>query len=60
MTLALIGSVGACFARPCSPDYWSHVKAGSVPAPAPKSARGRRGSAAGSVDYTFAAAVTQD
>ena len=40
VTLTLIGSIGACFAKPCSPEYWSLVKAGyrlvgpeSAPAP---------------------------
>jgi len=57
--LTLIGSLGACFAKPCSPEYWSLVKAGSVPAPAPKSARGRGGSRSGrapSLDDDFVAA----
>ena len=59
VTLTLIGSIGVCFAKPCSPEYWSLVKAGSVPAPAPKSARGRGGSMSGAapaLDEDFAAA----
>ena len=60
VTFALIGSLGACFAKPCSPEYWSSVKAGSVPALAPKSARGSRGSMSGSapeLDGDFSAAT---
>lgn len=63
LLLTLIGSIGLCFAKPCTPEYWSLVKAGSVPAPAPKSARGSRGSMPGStrgldpdLDGDFAAA----
>ena len=48
MTLTLIGATGVCFAKPCSPEHWRHVKAGSLDsAPAPASARGDRGSTPG-------------
>ena len=43
MTLTLMGAVGVCFARPCTPEHWAHVKAARAEtAPAPKSARGSR------------------
>jgi len=60
MTLTLIGAIGVCFAKPCSPEYWNHVKAGVAPYSAPKSARGgSRGSipgAAPELDGDFAPA----
>jgi len=48
LTLTLIGATGACFAKPCSPEYWRHVKASSDLQPVPASARGDRGSTPGS------------
>jgi hypothetical protein len=54
MTMTLIGATGVCFAKPCSPEHWRHVKAAHPDAlPAPASARGDRPSTPGSTrDWT--------